>query len=261
MPKYRITTKGAKVEFVGDDFQDRLQKLLKIEARRGYAGKYAVDREVHGEWCTILEGDNDKRGVESLLDESFTEAFRMEEVGEFPADQWVKSDGRLLLNFKAYAKMYHFTQAAPGEVSGIGFMVKQDNDFLVKDVMLLDQVSSGAHTELDEEATTDLLVKIAQKGGTPLDYMFWYHSHNNFGVGWSNTDEENIARHSQEHKYVSLCMNKFGDMVARSDLSGNRQDLAIVVLPTGHNRLMKKCYGQVVRKVKGHTWISEDKQD
>lgn len=160
--------------------------------------------------------------------------------------------GKLYINFKAYAKMFHYTQAAKGEVSAWG-KIRRDGDIAtVTDVWLLKQNASGGSVDLDEEAVVDFIVDVAKSGKPTEDYCFWMHSHANFGVFWSGTDTDNQARHSVNSELYSLVMNKAGEMLARYDSKGLSHALDVVVLPTGHNSLMKKCYRAVARKVKSY---------
>jgi len=157
----------------------------------------------------------------------------------------------LRINGKPYAKMYHYCQAAPGEVSVLGRIRSDgDNVYTVLDVELLEQECSAASTDMDEQALTDFVFKIAKRGGNPSEYNFWFHTHGHGGVFWSGVDDDNCERHSQKTPYFALVMNKCGEMVARRDFQGETCCAKVVVVPTGAPSLMKECYSEVRKKVR-----------
>lgn len=157
---------------------------------------------------------------------------------------------RLRINYKPYTKLWHWIQAAEGEVSGLGVVKKDGNDLIVKDVFLLDQTCSAGHTDLDEEALTNFLYDLAVKGKDPSEYNFWWHSHAHMGTFWSTVDQANCERLSPESELISLVMNKRGDMLARRDFKGHTDHhVPVVIVPTGFQDVQANCYRQVRAKV------------
>lgn len=158
----------------------------------------------------------------------------------------------LKLNFKAYHKMYIYCRAAKGETSAWGRTVFNNGDVIVTDVKALAQHATSATVDLTDDALTDFIFDLATKHREDFsNWNFWFHTHNNFAVGWSGRDEENIEEHSQKMPLVSLCMNKRGDMTARVDFKGVRTDFdRIVVCPTGHNGLTGRYQREIKRKVR-----------
>lgn len=157
----------------------------------------------------------------------------------------------LRLNFKAYHKMYAFCQAAKGEVSAWGKTEIKGDTVRVLDVKLIEQDATVGTVDLKLDGLADFMYDLAIS--YPKDYTkwnFWFHTHTNFSVFWSGTDEANIQSHSQKMPLVSLVMNKQGDMLARIDLGGKRKNFdRIVVLPTGRAKLSGQYKRQVKRMV------------
>lgn len=87
-----------------------------------------------------------------------------------------------------YAKITHWTDRAKGEVSGMGEVEVKDGDYIITDVHLLKQESSGAHTDLDAEALVDLRVELDKAGRAQDGFKLWWHSHADMTTYWSTTD-------------------------------------------------------------------------
>jgi hypothetical protein len=128
------------------------------------------------------------------------------------------ADTNLLIPVECMQKLAVYTDAVKGEISGL-FTVKAtaENHFLMTDIFLLDQESTGGGTELSVDGQTDLLAKLAEEGRYDVieDLKGWWHSHGTMGVFWSGTDT-----HTQDIEYkpeylVSLVVNKKHEMKAK----------------------------------------------
>lgn len=163
----------------------------------------------------------------------------------------VSNPYQLRINYKPYAKLWHWVQAAEGEVAGLG-LVRRDGDvFIVQDVYLLAQTCSQVGAMLSDEALTEFLYNLAVRGKNPALFNFSWHSHVNMGTFWSSIDEANCVRHSTESELISLVMNKKGSILARRDYKGlTNHNVPVVIVPTGYQRVQAKCYKQVRAKVK-----------
>ena len=118
---------------------------------------------------------------------------------------------------RALKRVMYYAQAADGEVSGLGTIVKRDGKYIVDDVFLLEQESSGADTELNPEAISTLMVDMMKKNEDPSKLKFWWHSHVNMGVFWSGTDDACAETLSREFAF-SLVVNKAGEKLCRLDI-------------------------------------------
>lgn len=117
----------------------------------------------------------------------------------------------------AYNKMMFFVLNAPGEVSGYGEVVRVDNSFLVEDVMMLEQVNGATHSLITPETTLKFR-QIVRKRGLKIErFRLWWHSHNDFGVFFSSTDQEQIESLTTDHYTLSIVVNKMLDHRCRVD--------------------------------------------
>ena len=163
-------------------------------------------------------------------------------------DDWWGSRIKLELSTLAYSKMVHYTQRADGEISGFGKIDKIGNRIIVTNVKIFKQKCTSVHTELDEEALSMFLVDLIRKGENPAKWKLWWHSHNDFAVGWSETDEDNIKKHSKSSYLLSLCINKNVDMTGRIDDKRQHSVIPVKVLPI-RGRLISRCHKEVKKKV------------
>lgn len=161
-----------------------------------------------------------------------------------------------------YLKIMYYAQASPGEISGFcktrrlkrkGLQEQHLGDRLIVDVKIFRQTVSQGDTVLGDDVQSKFLVDLIRRGENPADWNVWWHSHHNFGVFWSGTDEQAIAQLSAAgNKIISLVVNKMGDMKARQDKNGIRENLRPVMLARGlvaDTDLRKRCTAEVRRKV------------
>ena len=73
-------------------------------------------------------------------------------------------------------------------------------------------------TELDDAAVAALLTEIDERGEDIGGVRLWWHSHGDLGVFWSSTDEECAAGLANSRYFVSIVVNKKGDIKCRVDL-------------------------------------------
>jgi len=115
-------------------------------------------------------------------------------------------------------RIKYYTQAADGEVSGLGTIITDDKGrHVVNNVFLLEQESSGADTELRPEAISKLITDMINRKEDPSLIKFWWHSHATMGVFWSGTDDTCAETLSKEYAF-SLVVNKSGELRCRLDL-------------------------------------------
>ena len=151
-------------------------------------------------------------------------------------------------------KIMYYTQAADGEVSGLGTILKDERGrHVVNKVFLLEQEASGADTELKPEAISTLMVDMMKKNEDPAALKFWFHSHANMGVFWSGTDDSCAETLSKEYAF-SLVVNKSGERRCRLDLYNpfriTFDGIRVEELIQEDETLKKICEQEVKEKVK-----------
>lgn len=127
---------------------------------------------------------------------------------------------KVVFETHVWRKMFGWCRAAKSEVSGLGLVRKVEaNTFLVYDAFIMKQYCSGGWTELDGDAKALFMRQLRDKGIPYSECKFWWHTHYNFGVGWSGTDEENARRLVKQAKdwHVSTVINQMGDHLTRVD--------------------------------------------
>ena len=131
---------------------------------------------------------------------------------------------KVYIDARAKEKLGHYVALAKGEVSGLGLVTEMRDDkgnlvgFMVDDLCLLRQVSGSASTELDDAAVAALLTELDGDGADIGRVRLWWHSHGDLGVFWSTTDEECAAGLANSRYFVSIVVNKKGDVKCRVDL-------------------------------------------
>jgi len=159
---------------------------------------------------------------------------------------------RLLLLPEVEQRIRHFTALAAGEVSGLGLVDEVDGGFLVTQVFLPRQECTPGGTELDQDWVAALLVTLEEEGIDSGQLRCWYHSHSSLNVFWSPTDEECIAGLVNDNYFLSLVVNKAGDMLARLDIFKPVRvtiDDVPVVVRGRDDRLLEQCRKEFADKV------------
>ncbi len=156
---------------------------------------------------------------------------------------------RLRIMSQVYRKMFHYINATQNEVSGFGKIKIKDNNYDVTDVVILKQNGTGGGTTIGADALAKFLSMLARKGKRLQDWKLWWHSHPNFNASFSTTDTHTISELSNGSVLISLCINQFGDMVARKDGRGGYRVLQPVVIPNEKDNVKRNCVREVKRKV------------
>ncbi len=154
-------------------------------------------------------------------------------------------------------KIIYYTQAADGEVSGLGTIMKDGEKRLIVDkVFLLEQESSAGDTELDSEAISKLLTDMIMAKEDPGRVKFWWHSHGNMGVFWSGQDDECAEKLSKEYAF-SLVVNKDNELRCRLDLYNpfriTVDGIKVREMTEDDEFLKKACKEEVEKKVRSTT--------
>jgi hypothetical protein len=116
------------------------------------------------------------------------------------------------------ALLQAYVNLSEGEVSGIGKVERLGSeDFLVTEILLIEQESGWAYTELNQEALARFLEELISKGEDPATYRLWWHSHANGDVFWSGTDETTCRRFGNQWM-LAIVANKGGEILGRIDV-------------------------------------------
>ena len=119
-------------------------------------------------------------------------------------------------------KMQGWCNAANGEVSGLFCVKLQDAVFHVYDVFLPEQNGSTGFTKIDGHANGRLYGFLQKKYGLEgmADLKGWWHTHYNFNVFWSGTDDDTAQSNAilAEDWSLSIVINQRGEWLARVDV-------------------------------------------
>jgi hypothetical protein len=173
--------------------------------------------------------------------------------------------------------MCYYTQLAKGEISGFGKIKTiptppspakgystPDEIIILSDVRIFTQRCSYGGTTLDGEMLSKFIVEIAKIGQDPHEWGLWWHTHNDFGAGWSSIDNNAISLLTEREGsvLVSTCMNKHYDIVARRDtherLVGEKVDIRVV--PAVDTTIYKACEKDIKKKVTDVIWKESKKE-
>lgn len=126
---------------------------------------------------------------------------------------------RLYFTPTAKMKLELYIQLANDtEVSGLGRVERLGHDgFLCTDVVLFEQESNWAGTELSQEAVAEFFAAVMERGEDPGQYRLWWHSHGDNPCFWSRTDVKTIERLGDSW-LLSVVGNLAGDLLARVDV-------------------------------------------
>ena len=149
-----------------------------------------------------------------------------------PDDFKARDTSSVFISHKAHQKLLCYIENVKEEVSGMGLVERFTSDdgtytsdcIYVKDVFLLDQEVTGSTTDFTGAAMAKFFQE--RQEADPNDdlggYKLWWHSHSDFGVFWSPTDETAIDSFDQEvdtnNWFLSIVGNHKGDLLARIDV-------------------------------------------
>lgn len=156
---------------------------------------------------------------------------------------------RLRIMSQVYRKIFYYVNATTSEVSGFGKVKIKGNNYDVTDVKIFKQNGSGGGTTIEADILAKFLSLLARKGKKLQDWKLWWHSHPNFEASFSAVDTKTISELSNGSTLISLCINQFGDMVARKDGIGGHRRLEVVIVPNEKDNLKQNCVKEVKRKV------------
>lgn len=155
----------------------------------------------------------------------------------------------------AIQKIKCFVDLCEYEINGFGIVEKEGNDFVIKDVFLVKQVTHdlNMHVKTDKDALNDLIYRIVKGGGCASSIKFQWHSHVHMQAYFSPEDVDTIEGYMND-VMISLVMNKRGEYQCRLDLyKPFRLSLntpLFVQMPNLEESVVQKCAEEMVRNVK-----------
>lgn len=130
-------------------------------------------------------------------------------------------DVKLLIPYDSYKQIMSYAHESPGEVTGFA-EVEFDLDsycFKMGKVYFLKQECTAADVEFDDDALDAFNDQMIEAGATQLPRL-WWHSHNDFNVFFSPTDEGTIKYLAENSYVVALVVNKKKQMYAKARIMG-----------------------------------------
>ncbi len=131
---------------------------------------------------------------------------------------------KILIPRKEWNKIRYWVDISPVEISGVGIVKPTKTttvngktvitELTVEKVLLLRQRNSATLTDIDTQALLELMAEYAEDS----EYIrLWWHSHVNFDVFWSGTDEATINDFHADWM-LSIVTNKKNENKARLDI-------------------------------------------
>jgi proteasome lid subunit RPN8/RPN11 len=111
-----------------------------------------------------------------------------------------------------------YSDLAIGEISWIGDIYTTQNIINVDNTYLLKQKTTDENTTLDNKSYAMFIMNYIKQGKDEANLKLWVHSHGIYPVSWSKKDVETIETHSRADYFVSIVVNKAGDILARVDI-------------------------------------------
>jgi hypothetical protein len=128
----------------------------------------------------------------------------------------VLPDRRLSFTPEVWRKLYLFTTQCPVEISGLGMVEPNGEDFICTELFLVTQDVTDIQTRLDQEEVSLLVSRLVDEGRDPSGLRLWWHSHAREEVFWSGEDEETIE-HFANDWMISLETNHRMRTLSRLD--------------------------------------------
>ena len=133
---------------------------------------------------------------------------------------------KIIFSTTAYEKCKTLIKECSGEVGWQGFVERNGNTFLIKDIIVYPQTVTSVTVQTDEAEYAQWLLQLNNQQISEL--RFQCHSHVNMGVTPSATDLElydnYLANLKDDDYYIFMIMNKKGDVNAwLYDLKENKK--------------------------------------
>ena len=97
------------------------------------------------------------------------------------------------------------------EIGGMAVVIQdKDNDWTIKDPVILDQVITAGNTHLNKESLAPYYTKMAKKYSKKNFRFCWWHSHHTMQAFWSGTDLATIDEFQDGDFSFALVVNLKG---------------------------------------------------
>ncbi len=101
------------------------------------------------------------------------------------------------------------------EVGGMAEVIRNDNEWWIKNPVILKQEVSATNTHIDKEALSLYLSKVGAENKDKLKtnefLALWWHTHPTFGAKFSSADWDTIKEYSLHGNGLALVLNNDGD--------------------------------------------------
>lgn len=179
--------------------------------------------------------------------------------------QLQKKNNNIILTELAYKKLCYYADAQPiEEISGLGEVIMNNNQFLITDIYCLHQESNNGSTILDKQDICQLQAKLISQGKTTSNLRLWWHTHGNGGTFWSPTDENNIDDFACDKFMVSIVMNSIKhEMLGRIDFYKPHRGVINNIQPTlllnkEDEKLKKECTEEAKKKNRRKVYVQKN---
>lgn len=129
---------------------------------------------------------------------------------------------KIAIPANVYKRMKAYVMAVNSEISMLGKVEKNGNDFTITDLALFEQIVSAGETTLDMLAIGKFYDEMVQRGEDTLKWRAWIHSHYTMPTFFSGVDEATINDFDMEvpadNWMLSIVTNQEGAIKTRLDL-------------------------------------------
>ena len=171
-------------------------------------------------------------------------------------------DSQIEIPLNVYRKLFYYVKATDSEISGLGAVELKKSGgkerYVIKDVFLFKQKSTGGGTVLNKPAMAKFQVEYIKKGGDPGELRCWFHSHANMGTFWSMTDDECCNGFDSDSWMISIVANHSNSIRGRLDLYKPKRvhdrNLKVVCEIGDEDKLRIACEKEVKEKNLTTNW-------
>lgn len=162
---------------------------------------------------------------------------------------------KVFITLLSLQKIKCFIDKCEYEVNGLGSVERNGNDFVIEDVFLIKQISSGPllSVEFDQKAHSAFLYEWLKKYGDTSKLKFQWHSHANATAFFSPEDIDTIRGYMSDFM-VSLVMNKYGEYKCRVDLYEpfhlSLETQLFIKVPHLSKNIVDECVREITEKIK-----------
>jgi hypothetical protein len=123
----------------------------------------------------------------------------------------------IIMSEVAWKKMELYVDLVSTEIGWLGTIKKQEDDYYIEDVFLLEQMVHSANTTITADGLNNLIMELLNNGNSDaIDHLkFWGHSHVHMDVEPSAQDEETLEEMKSDNDpdfYLRGIFNKRRDI-------------------------------------------------